>query len=577
MIQARPANPAFPADAASGRRAFTLVELMVSIALVLILIYGVNQVFKLTGDTIGATNSLSNAIRMNRSIQQSMFDDLRHAVLPGAGANRGGPFFIIRSERVSAFSNAADEQADRDYSKADTAAEADDHIRSVDSNADNTESLAESAERVALYGRSHRVDQIGFFARDLYRRQTGDNGVYASNMTSSEAWVWYGHIKQPNATSDPNSTDYLENSRNPGWNPIGTSSTPETSETNPNNFYARQWYLGRVANLMVSPQPDPAFGSGQYVFRYDAYGNKIGTETYFGVDASDLARKPLQPLGQQTRSTSNGTTFFNPHIQWSSYDLVGTSIPAFSTILKNAIISSFGSPNSQEARWYEQEFGLVYRFAGYPYPTKPMSPIGAARTVPCFVPACTQFAVEYAGDFITQIRDVDGDGVVEPSDMIHTDYGKAIAPMPDGVIDFIANGGVVKTRWYGFPRNVDTSDDTSRIVILGQASGGNINVMKDVVPLRDVLLAINSSLPPAPFERRVNEDLPNKADYGTATGVAVGARYVCAWGPSGSYSPAGDPAVDPPLPKMIRLIAGVDDPDGRITDTQIYEYVVELP
>jgi prepilin-type N-terminal cleavage/methylation domain-containing protein len=36
------------------RPAFTLVELMISIALALMLIYGIAQVFKLSGDTIGA-------------------------------------------------------------------------------------------------------------------------------------------------------------------------------------------------------------------------------------------------------------------------------------------------------------------------------------------------------------------------------------------------------------------------------------------------------------------------------------------------------------------------------------------
>lgn len=579
------------------RPAFTLVELLVSIALVLILILGVNQVFKLTSDTIGASNGMSEAIRMGRSVQSSMFEDLRKAALPGTELSRQAPFFIIRSERISAFRSPADEEADRDYTRGLTSQQqVDDAIRTVDSNGDNSETLAEAVDRVSMGDRSHRIDQLSFFARDLYRRQTGNATTYVSEMTSNEAWIWYGHIKQPGvgqpSLGDPSQPDYMDYSRNPGWTPIPTGPSIETAVTNPNNFYARQWHLGRVANVLMVPET-----ADNRIWRYDAYGFRQDPQDYIGIDPNQLGvdQKPYQPLGEQSRMTNNGTSFTTPEIEWSRYDLLGTSISRFEDHMRGVLLAN-PAAGSQAFNWWRGEKGLVYRFSGFPYPTKPMTSQGAARTVPCFIPACTQFVVEFAGDFITQTRDVDNNGVIDIADQNHSDFGKATMGRPDNVVDFIAdpgsNGRTIRTRWYGFPRNVYTGDDLAdRVVIRGTTSVGNVNDLRDVVPLRDVLAACpvaTSGAPvyiPALFERDVNTDLPNQPDYGAATGVGVAASYTCAWGPAGSYVvPDGpdegtepDIAADPQLPKMIRLVVGVDDVDARMNNTQYYEYVVELP
>jgi prepilin-type N-terminal cleavage/methylation domain-containing protein len=572
----------------SPARAFTLVELMVSIALVLILILGVNQVFKLTSDTIGASNGLSDSIRLNRAVQASMFDDLRKSVLPGTGLSRGAPFFTIRSERTSAFPSAVEEQNDRDYTRALTGQQAvDDAIRSVDANGDNTESLAESSELIALGSRSHRVDQLSFFARDVYRRQTGNDSTYSADMTASEAWVWYGHIKQPEAGRDPSLVNYMGGSKNPGWTTTSGSGV-ETPLTSPNNFYARQWFLGRVANLLIPPEADGR------IYRYDSHGIRQEAQQYIGIKANELGptQKPFQPLGQGSFTTTDNTTWGQPESQWARYDLLGTSMEGYENFMRGVVLSApAGSPAES---WWQGSTGLTYRFSGFPYPTKPMTSHGAARTVPCFVPACTQFAVEFAGDFITQVRgDLNGDGVEDADDRRDSRYGQAVIAKGDNVLDFIVDRSntsqpTERVRWYGFPRNVDTFDDTATgVVVRGTPVGSDINTMRDVVPVRDVMAAC----PPAPPTERVfiperfERDVPTiKPNYGVADGVALGARYVCAWGPTGSYlaptpPPTGPNAVvpDPPLPKMVRLVVGVDDPDGRISDTQYYEYVIDLP
>jgi hypothetical protein len=76
-----------------------------------------------------------------------------------------------------------------------------------------------------------------------------------------------------------------------------------------------------------------------------------------------------------------------------------------------------------------------------------------------------------------------------------------------------------------------------------------------------------------PFERfDSNYPLPAKNNYGGrvnsgASGLAVNARYTCAWGPDTTNSP---------YPTLIRFVFTIDDPSGRIADGQTSEYVFKV-
>src|SRR6476646_4004668 len=59
-------------------RAFTLVELMVSIAVALLLILGVNQVFRATSQTTGAGQALSTEQRYSRTVKTTLSNDLHN-------------------------------------------------------------------------------------------------------------------------------------------------------------------------------------------------------------------------------------------------------------------------------------------------------------------------------------------------------------------------------------------------------------------------------------------------------------------------------------------------------------------
>src|SRR3954468_5900345 len=97
-----------PTRPALRRLAFTLIELMVSIALVLILILGINQVFRITTNSIGAGQALSTVVRDNRAAAGMIYNDARTIVTDNA------PFIIIDSSRINAYQNPEDLQSDRD-------------------------------------------------------------------------------------------------------------------------------------------------------------------------------------------------------------------------------------------------------------------------------------------------------------------------------------------------------------------------------------------------------------------------------------------------------------------------------
>src|SRR5881227_1052391 len=98
----------------SRATAFTIVELMISIAMVVILMVGIHQVFKMTSDTIGMGHALADMSRDNRSVQSIFSDDYQRLM-------KNAPLFIIRSGVAGnsngwgAFTTEAERSADRDY------------------------------------------------------------------------------------------------------------------------------------------------------------------------------------------------------------------------------------------------------------------------------------------------------------------------------------------------------------------------------------------------------------------------------------------------------------------------------
>ncbi|QOV91770.1 PulJ/GspJ family protein [Humisphaera borealis] len=527
----------FPIARSNARRCprrsgFTLLEVLVSISLVLLIILGVNQVFALTSRAVGAGNALSTAVRDARNVQSIITNDLSNAEIERA------PFLYLDSEVMLAFRNKEEQLADIDFNPASTArGTVETSLLTVDRDKNGRENdPGDQTPRAFLTSRTHRTDVLKFFSRQSGRRQTGNKTTFVSGVSASEQYITYGHVRQP-AVIDNLTTGQL-----PGIGPTGTALT---LAANPNNFYATQWVLGRVVFLLREPEIS---GSNKIIRDTTLPGSP--QQTYYGRGNSATPASSMSPFSENSQSTTTGTMIASELIQYSFYDLMGMGMERHRTDIMPFFINA-----GRQATWHD---AIAFRHSAYPAPSRPLTSQGVARTVPCFVKSCTQFVVEYAGDFMRQ-KD---DGTQDPDPSTGPGSGKWFADGSgngtDGVIDYnVSNeGGVLKRsiRWYGFPRDVNNDGKIVR-------NTGPTSTNADVVPLRDYTST------PLKFERTVLP-IPAGNDYGTAQGVGTNAHYRCVWGPdTSSY----------PRPKMIRIVMAVDDPAARIAREQYYEYVVELP
>ena len=577
-----------PRHAAFTRSAFTLIELMISIALVVILILGVNQVFQSTLQAVGAGQAFVASVRDGRAAQTTFGADLN-------GAANDGPFFIIHSAGTYAFRNRADLAADKDQ----------------DASTYTLTTPDDTNVYPSTYNfRNHRLDVLTFFARGLYPAQTGDTSYVYPNA-ASEARVWYGFLKLPDGSYlDPIDTGYSSSKsfQFPAFSSVKPVTTTPTSganpSANPNNFFATDWVLGRVATLLV-PSPSTAIPPITSYFSYNTSPKSMW-------NASAGVATKTSPLADSSQTTdSAGNKWF---MRWSRLDVAMTSIDNYSQQL-----TSYLANGGAGTDWYDN-FGMgtlgtnpVYGntrelFQCNPFVTTTSATAAnttkqerVARTTPYFLKGCTQFIVEYAGDFVQQDNDPNSLTYGQVQDLVTTTNGKG-----DG-IDFVVDP-VTKarsTRWYGLPRNPTGNPVTiasksyqipgntgapfpgASATATGSYTGQAVNSLTQVIPLRDVIAssatavgtlytALHPTVAPAGvqpvwIERSLPEPTKAPADYGNgSTGMQNGDDYLVAWGPDSD-------AAGIPRPKMIRITITLDDPSGRLADGHTYQFVYTLP
>jgi hypothetical protein len=517
---------------------FTLVELMVSIAIAVIIILGIEQVFSIASKTIGAGQSIGTMNRDDRALQSVLTSDFS-----SADTGSDCPAFMIRSGQAYAFESASD------AASASTPG---------DPTKDPNFTATGGTIPVTFYNyRNHRIDRVAFFARNFFGRQTGGNDSgntqFISPTTSNEAYIWYGHVAQPDNYSISQSTAGQAGGYcfDPGDNTYSVG-----SDKNDNNLYASDWILGRAAIIL-----DPLTTSdNSYITAATSDGDSLGPLSVFSKAADG---KPV--------------ALYN-----SRYDQALTSIASFNQTL--SAFTGTGGPYSTWAsgtsgsNWYTYLIGtppsgspeLSGRFQASPYPIKVKSGTGPggtsglinsslAHTFPIFVRGCTQFIVEYTGNFYT--KDVNGNAVLT------TNQNGSVSSPPDptGALDFQMVNGVKQVRWYGFPRHTSGASSTS------------ISPTTDVVPLGVFLKASGVTTLPmferfyAPTGSSITWPPASPTLTGDLSGaVPSGAEYVAAWGPDTSAD------VNSPLPKMIRITLAMDDPNGNVATPQWFEYVINL-
>jgi hypothetical protein len=493
---------------------------------------------------------------------------------------QGGPCMILHSQTQLAYRNKGDESSDRGP------ASGIDPRATIDLHGNNVEGEAtvpgEVVPATTYNNRNHRLDTFSFFSRQRLARQTGGTGTFdtvaarngplVAPMTSDEAWIWYGHLWLPN--------------NNGVWPVPAAGAMSDTfpgqqnAATNQNNYYASQWILGRVAILLRQPLSTTL--GGDQLFDKSKPNPKL--QNFFCYESA-LPMSPLQAGSQDASGVSGGARVpgNNPvsHLEESRYDLAGINIQTFGDHLSDWI----ADPVNAGADWWDRMMcantinaGSLRggRFQSMPYLGAPMDSAKLAKMSPIFINGCTQFIVEYAGDFIAQ------NAAGEATSAYMTTTG---APNPggtDGVIDYILDPVTQtrKIRWYGFPRNTDDFDGAAITGWSGAIT--SVNQIRDVVPLRDVLRTISgyNAVTAATFEKfgssAPNTSLGVHANYADGS-VLYTDDYTCAWGKSVIPGPNPPQLFEDPKPKMIRIIVTLDDPAGKLADGQTFEYVFTLP
>lgn len=513
---------------------FTLVEVMISIAIALILILGISQIFGLAQRTTGAGAAVLSTSESNRGALSTLTTDFRMMT-----NGTDSPALIIVSYPVAAFRNRQDQA--QNIAKTDPRTPND--PVTPNSPISLTSPLAQAS---AVNSRIHRVDRITFAMRGLFARQTGDAPNLTSATSAREAFITFGHLALPNNASvagwTPNKMNTLTYF-NPG----------DQSANNDNNRFASDWILGREVTLLIQ-NPNTA----------------TDPDSFPGPARPWMRTTPI-PLSltpaNQTARTGDRT------LVWTSrYDLAATSIDQMYKFL--AFMAQFPT-----VLWWQDMSGITVntttgaitadrRYVANPFvkqwtpatgvPAATWMSAAAAQNYPVYIRGCTQFIVEFAGDFFTQ----DASGTIT-------------AAVPDGDIDYVVDNpgpGVPPAqqarhiRWYGFPR--DTNGDG----LINKSDGTNSTIpfAHDVVPARDMMgapLLFERTVPPA-STNDYSQNYPMPAP--STTGPEWGPAYVCAWGPDTD-------AKGVPRPKMIRITISIDDPTGHLNTEQTYQYVFTLP
>jgi prepilin-type N-terminal cleavage/methylation domain-containing protein len=509
------------------RRAFTLTELLISVAIVLVLMLGINYVFSTSAKTISTGMAVTGVTREHRGARKVFEQDFRNAVKP-----EEMPALIIHNEAVYAWRDKQDKLTDAD---------ADPSTYDVDGVAGDE--IAMNGFDPASWGlpgiynfRRHRVDRISFFASngtDPYARQTGDENTYRGPQTAPDAWIQYGMLRLP----DNGGTVY--------WKP-GARGTPVVDEQgNHNNFFATQWAIGRRVMLLRNLETLPT-GT-----RFITVNNTPASA--LGLNIGALTNLPRENPPYPTAAPWK--------VEESRLDLVG--VQAFGTATgtplqrMSARVAAFGNfatdgdVNRDRRTYTDTQAGVTLNYLAWAKPFVNKSGFAnsithqtreTALTTPVFLRGATQFIVEFAGDFYDQ----SGTG---------TETG--------GTNDFEMVDGAQKMRWYGLPRDAD-GDGTM-----------------DVRPF------VGAGAWPAPPTQQPRWNA-GTFESAPATGTRI---YAWGPITAGMTEPvAGKPAngLEPAVtftpghanyvrPSLVRIVINLTDPQGRLLEGQTISQVFRLP
>jgi hypothetical protein len=329
-----------------------------------------------------------------------------------------------------------------------------------------------------------------------------------------------------------------------------------------------QSYLFYGERSVTASPPGVPTAVGYSAVEARAYDTTTGTPSAF--DASAPMRFPVDtpsfPATSTTAAQAPFTSSFNDVIgiapqavgDETAYSPTGSFANAtYDPLLAKGLLARYG--NEQAANpttWWQQSMlqpipagtppGTIYplRFNAMTSVARPVASDSAQITqrekaallAPFLASGCSNFIVEFAGDFLSQ----------DPN-------GTVTGNIPDGILDFDrdGSGGVQQTQWYGMPRDVD-GNGIATVDPSSDSAGG------DVVPVH-----IKAGTPtPSPT---VLGQFPFEKAY------TPGGHYIVAFGPADLY------ATPLPLkPSLIRITVDLVDAGGNLTDGLSREFVFKV-
>ena len=162
-------------NTATPRRAFTLIELVSALAIMLIMLMLTNQIFRATSDAVAKGASLSDAMNSGRSIEDQLNRDFAAMLGPDSTTNPG--MLVILNRRYT-YSN-----GNNNLGRIDP------KTRAVVNSDVNTGTAV-----------TVRSDQLLFFrsADDMKALVPGDTDTFTpdANLNAGHARIWYGHLKR---------------------------------------------------------------------------------------------------------------------------------------------------------------------------------------------------------------------------------------------------------------------------------------------------------------------------------------------------------------------------------------------
>jgi hypothetical protein len=230
-----------------NRDAFTILELLVSLALSLLILFLINRLFFDTTRAIGQGAALSTIIDSSRAISEQLEKDAKEMTPPDII----GGFLVIVNHRIDNISM-------------------------------NTRRNPTADPAVVISGetnpRSIRSDQLMFIrnADDLWTLTPGTTTAYANYVPveGKYARIWYGHALK----TDPDGTGPAGDlGTDPGPNRVGTN-----------------WILGRQA-LILSGAGSGIYVDGAY-WNNDVTGTGLGTTPKLYQGMSDVSNLDLNSI-----------------------------------------------------------------------------------------------------------------------------------------------------------------------------------------------------------------------------------------------------------------------------------------